>query len=391
MKLKYVLLGACMIAAPDMQSQTIEEILQQIERNNKELQAQAQATQAAKLEVQTRNNLEDPTVEYSPFYTRGITGMSSSELVVTQGFDFPTLYGARRQSGKWQQETLERQYLATRREILLTAKNLCLDLILLNREEKLLEERNRNADELLALFEKRLEEGDAGILEVNKIKMERMGIQAKVAQNNAAHRTALQQLLAMNGNMPLTFSADTYPQIPAPDDYNALYDEVMSTDAGLLAADANAQAAEQELKVNRQSWLPKIEVGYRRNTSLDEKSNGFLIGGSLPIFSNRKKGKIARAEALTARLQLDNARLQAESSVQSRFNEMRQLREAMEAYDTELMNKTLQLLSEAVKAGQISVIEFYMEADNIYGKLQEYMEVENRYQKLMAEIYKNRL
>lgn len=391
MKLKYVLLGACMIAAPDMQSQTIEEILQQIERNNKELQAQAQATQAAKLEVQTRNNLEDPTVEYSPFYTRGITGMSSSELVVTQGFDFPTLYGVRRQSGKWQQETLERQYLAARRKILLTAKNLCLDLILLNREEKLLEERNRNADELLALFEKRLEEGDAGILEVNKIKMERMGIQAEVAQNNAAHRTALQQLLAMNGNMPFTFSADTYPQIPAPDDYNALYDEVMSTDAGLLAADANAQAAEQELKVNRQSWLPKIEVGYRRNTSLDEKSNGFLIGGSLPIFSNRKKGKIARAEALTARLQLDNARLQAESSVQSLFNEMRQLREAMEAYDTELMNKTLQLLSEAVKAGQISVIEFYTEADNIYGKLQEYMEVENRYQKLMAEIYKNRL
>lgn len=391
MKFKYVLLGACMIAAPDMQSQTIEEILQQIEQNNKELQAQAQATQAAKLEVQTRNNLEDPTVEYSPFYTRGITGMSSSELVVTQGFDFPTLYGARRQSGKWQQETLERQYLAARREILLTAKNLCLDLILLNREEKLLEERTRNADELLALFEKRLEEGDTGILEVNKIKMERMGIQAEVAQNNAAHRTALQQLLAMNGNMPLTFSADTYPQIPAPDDYNALYDEVMSTDAGLLAADANAQAAEQELKVNRQSWLPKIEVGYRRNTSLDEKSNGFLIGGSLPIFSNRKKGKIARAEALTARLQLDNARLQAESSVQSRFNEMRQLREAMEAYDTELMNKTLQLLSEAVKAGQISVIEFYTEADNIYGKLQEYMEVENRYQKLMAEIYKNRL
>ena len=168
-------------------------------------------------------------------------------------------------------------------------------------------------------------------------------------------------------------------------------DEVMLTDAGLLAADADAQAAQEELKVNRQSWLPKIEVGYRRNTSLDEKSNGFLIGGSLPIFSNRKKGKIARAQALSARLRLDNARLQAEAQTQSLFNEMQQLREAMKAYDVVLMHKTLRLLQDAVRAGQLSIIDFYVEADNVYKNLQAYMEVENRYQKLMAEIYKNRL
>lgn len=391
MKLRYILLAACTLATAGIRSQSIEDVLRQIERNNKELQAQTQATNAAKLEVQTQNNLEDPSVEYSPFYTRGITGMSSSELVVTQGFDFPTLYAARRQSGKWKQESLDRQQLASRREILLTAKNICLDLIMLNQQQKLLDERMRNADELLELFEKRLQEGDAGILEVNKIKMERMNVRAEAAQNNAAHRTALQQLLAMNGNMPLTFSPDTYPDVQELKDYSALYDEVMLTDAGLLAADADAQAAQEELKVNRQSWLPKIEVGYRRNTSLDEKSNGFLIGGSLPIFSNRKKGKIARAQAFSARLRLDNARLQAEAQTQSLFNEMQQLREAMKAYDVVLMHKTLRLLQDAVRAGQLSIIDFYVEADNVYKNLQAYMEVENRYQKLMAEIYKNRL
>ena len=391
MKLRYILLAACTLATAGMRSQSIEDVLRQIERNNKELQAQTQATNAAKLEVQTQNNLEDPSVEYSPFYTRGITGMSSSELVVTQGFDFPTLYAARRQSGKWKQESLDRQQLASRREILLTAKNICLDLIMLNQQQKLLDERMRNADELLELFEKRLQEGDAGILEVNKIKMERMNVRTEAAQNNAAHRTALQQLLAMNGNMPLTFSSDTYPDVQELKDYSALYDEVMLTDAGLLAADADAQAAQEELKVNRQSWLPKIEVGYRRNTSLDEKSNGFLIGGSLPIFSNRKKGKIARAQALSARLRLDNARLQAEAQTQSLFNEMQQLREAMKAYDVVLMHKTLRLLQDAVRAGQLSIFDFYVEADNVYKILKAYMEVENRYQKLMAEIYKNRL
>ena len=390
MKLKYMLAVAC-LAFTTMQAQTIEEVLAQIEQNNKELQAQRQNTLASKLEVQTENNLEDPSVEYSPFYTRGITGMSSSELVVTQGFDFPTLYAARRQSGKWKQEALDRQQQVVRRDILLNAKNLCFDLIMLNQQQALLAARAKNADELLALFEKRLQEGDAGVLEVNKIKMERMSVQTEVAQNNAAHRTALQQLLAMNGNLPLEFSADEYPRMEELNDYNALYDEVMSTDATLLAADANARAAEKELKVNRQSWLPKIEVGYRRNTSLDEKSNGFLVGGSFPLFSNRKKGKIARAQAAGAKLQMENARLQAEAQVQSRYNEMCQLREAMRAYDVVLMHKTLALLNEAVKAGQLSIIEFYTEADNIYRNLQAYIELENQYQKLMADIYKNRL
>ena len=96
-------------------------------------------------------------------------------------------------------------------------------------------------------------------------------MQTETAQTSAAHRTALQGLLALNGNLPLTFDADTYPRMEELNDANALYDEVMATDAALLEADANARAAEQELKVNRQSWLPKLEVGYRRNTSLDEK------------------------------------------------------------------------------------------------------------------------
>ncbi len=389
--MKTILTTLCLAFAVVSQAQTIDDVLRSIEENNKTLQAQRQATQAGKMEIQTRNNLEDPSVEYSPFFAKGVDGMASSELVVTQGFDFPTLYAARRQSGKLQQEVLEHQQQAARREVLLTAKNLCLDLIRLNQENALLTERKRNSDELLKLFEERFEKGDAGILEVNKIKMERMSIQTEVAQNNAAHRTALQQLLAMNGNLPLEFSADTYPQVEPINDYNTLYNEVMTTNAGLLEADAAVRAATKEVNVNKQSWLPKIEVGYRRNTSVGEKSNGFLVGGSLPLFSNRKKTKIARAQALSAQLQLDDARLQTEAQVQSRFNEMQQLREAMQAYDVTLMHKTLRLLNDAVKAGQLSVIDFYVEAENVYKNLQAYIALENQYQKLMASIYENRL
>ena len=387
----FLAVGALLVSLGEVKAQAIDEVLRNIERNNKELQASAKDAEAARMEVQTQNNLEDPSVEYSPFYTKGISGMSSSELVVSQSFDFPTLYAARHSSGKLQKEVVDRQYQVERRELLLSAKNLCLDLIMLNKQQAMLSLRKKNAGDLLTLFDERLKQGDAGVLDINKIKMELMNVQTEVAQNNAAHRTALQKLLAMNGNLPIEFSASEYPQAKAPADYNELYDEVVATDATLQMADALARAAEKNVSVQRQNWLPKLEVGYRRNTSIDEKSNGFLIGGSLPLFSNRKKNKIARAQAVSARLRLDDVRLQTEADVQSRYNELRQLDEAMRAYDVTLMTNTLSLLKEAVTEGQISVIDYYTEADNVYNKLMAYYEVENRYQKLLAEIYKNRL
>lgn len=389
--MKFNLFIAAFLFSGAVQAQSIDEILRSIEQNSPELKSQQQATHAAQMEVQTLNNLEDPSVEYSPFFAKGVEGVASSELVVKQGFDFPTLYAARKKQGKLQQEVLNRRNEMNRREVLLRAKTLCLDLIRLNQEQKLLEQRKKNAEELLALFNERLEKGDANILEVNKIKMERMNVQTEVAQNAAAHRNALQQLLAMNGNLPLEFACSSYPVLTPVTSYSALYDEVMTTDATLLEADATARAADKELSVNRQNWLPKLEVAYRRNTSLGEKSNGFLVGGSIPLFSKRKRTQIARAQAISARLQRDDVRLKTEANIQSQFNEIQQLNEAMQAYDIPLMHQTLDLLKQAVTAGQLSIIDYYVEAEGVYRNLQAYMEIENQYQKLMATVYKNRL
>lgn len=389
--MKFNLFIAAFLFSGAVQAQSIDEILRSIEQNSPELKSQQQATHAAQMEVQTLNNLEDPSVEYSPFFSKGVEGVASSELVVKQGFDFPTLYAARKKQGKLQQEVLNRRNEMNRREVLLRAKTLCLDLIRLNQEQELLEQRKKNAEELLALFNERLEKGDANILEVNKIKMERMNVQTEVAQNAAAHRNALQQLLAMNGNLPLEFACSSYPVLTPVTSYSALYDEVMTTDATLLEADATARAADKELSVNRQNWLPKLEVAYRRNTSLGEKSNGFLVGGSIPLFSKRKRTQIARAQAISAQLQRDDVRLKTEANIQSQFNEIQQLNEAMQAYDIPLMHQTLDLLKQAVTAGQLSIIDYYVEAEGVYRNLQAYMEIENQYQKLMATVYKNRL
>ena len=52
-----VTLAACLFFTAGMQAQSIDEVLRQIEQNNKELQSQQHAARAAQLEVRTLNNL----------------------------------------------------------------------------------------------------------------------------------------------------------------------------------------------------------------------------------------------------------------------------------------------------------------------------------------------
>lgn len=387
-----ILLSASCGSLRAQSMESIDSVLAAVERNNLELRALQQNNEASRLEIQSQNNLQqDLSVSYSPFFTRGYDGVSSSELVVSMGFDFPSQYVSRGKSGKLQTQALDMQYALQRRDILLQAQLLCLDLVRINQEKELLDTRMANADELLALMEKRFAEGGANIIEVNKVKMERMNVRTLAAQNEAARQNALQSLRAMNGNIPVELLAAEYPAASDIVDYDEFYAEVMATDAGILSAEASVDAAAQEIKVNRQNWLPKFEVGYRRNTAMTEASHGFLVGASLPIFSSRNKTKIAEARHTAAQSELENARLQAETQLQSRYNELQQIRSAVQTYDVPLMHSTLDALKSAVLAGQMSVIDYYVEADNVYGNLSTYLSLENQYRKLLAEAYRNRL
>ena len=88
---RLTIFAAALFAATALHAQDVESVLAQIEHNNKNLEALRRESEAAKLEVRTQNNLEDPSVEYSPFFAHGADGIASSELVVSQGFDVPSL------------------------------------------------------------------------------------------------------------------------------------------------------------------------------------------------------------------------------------------------------------------------------------------------------------
>ena len=134
--------------------------------------------------------------------------------------------------------------------------------------------------------------------ETNKINLELLNVKTEVSLNETALRNKLQELSTLNGNLPVVFEESQYPAVPFPTDYQILKSEVLSTDRTLMALGNESLVARKQIAVNKSQWLPKLELGYRRNTESGTPFNGLVVGFSFPLFENRNKVKIAKAQAL---------------------------------------------------------------------------------------------
>ena len=361
----------------EVQAQSgIEQVLKNIEANNKELQANAQLITSQKLEAKTDNNLPDPTLSYAHLWGAKDKNETIGELVVSQSFDFPSLYATRNKLNRLKAGAFDSQADVFRQE----------------KQKHILEERLRNAEELAKMYAKRLQTGDANALETNKINLELLNVKTETSLNETALRNKLQELNTLNGNIPVVFEESTYPATPFPADYQILKSEVLSTDRTLMAFNNESLVARKQIAVNKSQWLPKLELGYRRNTETGTPFNGVVVGFSFPLFENRNKVKIAKAQALNIDLQKDNATLQVESELAQLYREAKTLHTSMEEYrKTFQAQQDLALLKQALTGGQISMIEYFVEVSVIYQSHQNYLQLENQYQKAMARIYKSKL
>ena len=403
MNKRFFIFSAAILAFAGMSAQTsgIDAVLQQIEANNKELQANSHLISSQKLENKTNNNLPDPTLSYAHLWDSKNSDETVGEMVISQSFDFPTLYATRGKMNRLKTNALDAQATAFRQQILLQAKEVCLDIIMLQRQQALLDERLKNAEELSAMYARRMETGDANALETNKINLELLNVRTEARMNRTTLDNKLKELTALNGNQPLTIGdrpaaealgLTDYPVTPLPADFGQVCDELIASDPTLQSLQGASAAAQQQISASRQGWLPKLELGYRRNTDSGHPMNGVVVGFSFPIFENRNKVKIAKTQALNIDYQKENAALQASSTLWQLYEEARNLHTSMEEYRrTFQQQQDLALLKQALMGGQISMIEYFVEISVVYQSKTNLLQLENQYQKAMAQIYKSQL
>ena len=369
----------------------IGDVLKQVASNNLTLQALAHDNQADVLDIKASNSIGGPSVEYSPFFTKGYSGVAESELVVSQEIDFPTKYAARNKQAKMQNIVGEQLLIKQRRDILLQAQLLCIDLIRLNQTLSMLHERLANSETLLQMYQKRMDAGDANALELNKVKLDCMEVRTLVNEAQGERTSLLQQLRQLNGGKPIDV-IDTvlpeYPQITNFESYRAL---ALASDADVAVAQTALRAADMNLKLQKNEWLPNISFGYRRNTEHGEGINGFLVGVSFPLYSNSNNVKAARQRRESAELQVMQAHNEAEASMRTNYEQLQGLQQVIDHSDVKLLQESLTLFAKALQQGEITALVYYVEINSIYEKLQRHIDLHCQSVKLLAELHKAEL
>ena len=390
----YIIMAALSLLAGGLSAQvSLDEALRSVEANNKDLRANGQLIQSQKLEAKLDNNLPDPSVTYSHLYGNkegmGFTG----EFIASQSFDFPSVYYQKNKLTKAKAAGLDRQAMAFRQQILLQAKEVCLDLVLLNQQRNLLRIRLENAERLSDLYAMRLERGDANILETNKIDLELLNVKTEARMNEAARVAKLEELRALNGGIAIEFADTVYDLSAEIPSFEELKAEAMEADPQLRVLRSDQMTASRQVSVNKAKGLPSFQLGYRMNPSSGgDRYNGFLVGISIPLFSNRNYVRQAKALNLYAEIRLESASFTVESELRRLYDQAMTLKSAMDEYEGVLRSRNnLALLNKAIQAGQISMIEYFVDVTTYYQSVRNYLQLQNQYQKVIAQLYKYRL
>ncbi len=386
----YLALSTLCLFTGRANAQGWQDILRQIEQNNITLKAMQSDVQADVAESRQRNLPSALEVEYSPFFRRG-TGLNNSEMIVRQSFDTPWHYRRRNRTTQHVEATSQALYRIERRNILWQAQQLCINLVVVNKNRSLMLERLRISQELDTLYRKRLEAGDATALDVNKIQLECMDRRTELNKNEAERQLLLMQLQTLNGGLPVCVDSLTYPADHIHLAVEELIEQRKQNDAELHALRQEEKLAESHLGEARQSWLPSLSVGYRRNTEGRDPVHGFMIGASFPMWSTRQGVRAAEQRLAATRQRKQQADIEMQNEIRASAYNFQQYLNSLKGYDLNLLRTSLSLLRTAVESGEVSVIEYYTEAEHIYQQLQTYYTLEHDCQKIHAEIHRNEL
>ncbi len=387
--LGWMLLGTLTTRAQN----SIDQVLKSIETNNKSLQANTKMTDAQKLEAQTGKFLANPSVEWEQMWGNRNNPGSEYTLTVKQSLDFPTTYSNKNKLANLKANTIGFQSAAYRQQLLLNAKQTCIEIIYLRKQKSLLDERLANAETMFALYKKRFESGDANQLELNKIQLELLNAQNQSRLNKAALTAAEEQLRNFNGGNSITFDATDYPTGEELINFDQLQAAFMEADPNLKSLTGDQEIANREVKLSRSLTLPKFDVGYKRNAAKDHvASNGFMVGVSIPLFENKNTVKKAKAQAEFATASLEDNRLNLKTNLQQLYQQAEALQISRADYAKVLeQQRNIELLNKALNAGQLSVIDYFTELTTIYDSHQSYLDVEKEYHSILAQLYQYKL
>lgn len=371
-------------------SQTgIDSLLVQVSKNNMAIQANREFQLARKAEFKTGLTPYDPKVEYDYLSGSPAGAGNQRDFTVTQQLDFPSVYKSKRALSNQQSLQADLQHRVFSQDILLNAKLEALELIYLNKKEAELKRRLARTQQLVADYQKKLDQGDVIILDVNKAKLQLLNIQQDVMLNDNNIRQTLTRLKEFNGGMDVTLTDTIYPLTRQVPDFIILDSLIEKNDPILQVYEQEQHIRQQQITVQKRLNLPKIEAGYHYQGILGQSYSGVHGGISIPLWENKNRLKAAEAYLNYANFNTINHKLEHQLENKQYFDQLEVRKNAMAEYLRLLSSlNNSALLNKALQYGQITIIQYAQEEQFYFDSYSKYLQLESDFHKALARLYK---
>lgn len=367
----------------------LDEVLDLVVKNNTAILANNQYIQSQNLAFKTGLAPYNPTIEYDYLKGRPEGAGNQRDFSVTQSFDFPTAYFKKKQLAEEKKAQTLFQAIAFRQDILLETKLYFLELVYLNKQKKMLTSRLQNMESLSRDYQRKFEQGEANILDVNKIKVQLVALQNELHRNNIETKQFTERLIRLSGGTVIIVNDTIYPLLSQIPEYATMDSLVESNDPLLKVVRQEREISLKEKALTRALSLPKAEVGYHYQSILGQVYEGIHLGVSIPLWQDQNKVKQLQAQILYNELQIQNHRTGHLYEIKELYQRYENLKVRLAEFDQLLSTlNSVALLDKALQLGQISTIEYFMELTYFYHSFDTYLLLEKEYNQVVAELYK---
>lgn len=364
---KIILLTSGILCSTFLFAQNIQQVLESVESNNLALKSAYQFKEADIRAERTTNNLSNPDAEAS--YQWGKPGELGNKqtFTATQTFDFPSTYYYRNKTIGHRIAQREAEYNQQRVQILLEARNLCIELIYLNQLYKEFTLREEQASLLYISIKRQYDLGAVNQLDLNKARLNQINASAEKSKIDAERNGKQILLNQLNGGIPVSISEEDFPTPEVPADFAQWYQTSIGVNPYISAADQQVQAALRNLHTSKSNGLPKIKLGYTMEHLADELFQGAVFGISIPLWENRNQVKQAKARKFASEYQMNDITTSQRSYYADLYQQLVQQQANCQLYrETLHAMSDEKLLLKAYQKGELSLLEYLMELTYYY-------------------------
>ena len=362
-------------------------VLSSIEENNTTLKALRESAEADKLENRTGLTLSNPEVGFNYLWGNPGNIGNRTDFSVTQTFDIPTITGMKSRVANEKNNLIEWQYKADRMNILLEAKQYCIELIYYNALKKELDLRLQHAETIAEGYKQRMDRGDANILEYNKVRLNLSTIQGEMSKIDVERNALIEQLKRLNGGNEVRLDDYQFGNVELPLNFGDWYVQAEQNNPVLAYVKQEIEVSKRQVSLSKAMGLPTFSAGYMSEKVVGQRYQGISVGVSIPLWENKNRVRQAKAAVRAAESREADSKQQFYGQLQILYSRTFGLKATAESYrkSMETANST-DLLKKALDAGEISLLEYILEIGLYYDTVNQALEAERDYQKTYAEL-----